>query len=221
MPTSSLVRVAEQMACRGIGIDDLPVGPDRVDRVRMALQQLLEQLRIVLDPVHAIGLLAGRPGETRHGICSLYRTRERMDSQSDTDEGRNASLKGGATAARYPARPNGPTSAWPRCSARGSAPARTAPWRGASRIAPRRWPGIRATWPLKTPFGLMGTPRRFPRALPGAMLSRPLWGHWGQPSGYGVFYRRSPANRRQGVPGSWPEWYQRSRPLFPLSVRHY
>ena len=99
-----------------------------------------------------------------------------------------ASLKGGATAARYPVRPNGPTSALPRAAPGEARPRAPRPGGAPQGIAPRRWPGIRAAMALEDPLrGSWEPPRRFPRALPGAMVSRPLWGHWGRPSGYGVF----------------------------------
>ena len=66
----------------------------------------------------------------------------------------------------------------------------------------------------------MRPPRRFPRALPGAVVNRPLWGHWGQPSGCGVFLEgvRPSRDRECQVRG-------RVAPAepstLPLSARHH
>ena len=66
----------------------------------------------------------------------------------------------------------------------------------------------------------MPPPRRFPRALLGAMVNRPLWGHWGQPSGHGVFLEgvRPPGDRECQVRG---RVVPAETSTLPLSVMHY
>ena len=63
-------------------------------------------------------------------------------------------------------------------------------------------------------------PADSPRALPGAMVNRPLRGHWGQPSGYGVFLEgvRPSGDRECQVRG---RVVPAESSTFPLSVRHY